>query len=88
VLAVDMDRPAVLAGLTSDAAALLAVFGASDDALIDVVTGRAAPAGSLPVELPRTMAAVEGQNPARPDDSARPLYRRGAGLRAGWRVSQ
>ena len=35
--------------------ALLAVFGASDAALLDVVFGRAEPRGRLPIQLPRSM---------------------------------
>jgi beta-glucosidase len=34
----------------------------------------------LPVELPSSMAAVERQDPARPDDSEKPLFPYGAGL--------
>lgn len=83
VLAVDMDRPAILTNVKDRAGALLAVFGASDAALLDVVTGKAVARGRLPFELPSSMAAVMAQDPALPDDSARPLYRRGDGIVAG-----
>lgn len=81
VLAVDMDRPAILTALQARSAAMLAIFGASDAALLDVVAGRAAPKGRLPFNLPRSMAAVEKQDPATPDDDVNPLFRRGFGLR-------
>ena len=80
VLAVDMDRPAVLSALNDKVAGLLAVFGASDAALLDIVTGRATPKGRLPFDLPSSMAAVRAQNPALPNDGADPLYREGAGI--------
>jgi beta-glucosidase len=80
LVAVNMDRPAILTNLRDHAAVLLVIFGASDAAVLDVITGRAKPRGKLPFELPSSMAAVEAQDPAQPDDSARPLYPRGAGL--------
>jgi beta-glucosidase len=60
--------------------AVIANFGASDAAVIDIVLGRAKAKGRLPFELPSSMAAVEHQDPAAPDDSAKPLFKRGAGL--------
>jgi beta-glucosidase len=80
IVAVNMDRPAILTNIQQRVAALLVTFGASDQALLDVLTGRAAARGRLPFELPSSMAAVVGQDPAVPDDSAAPLYPRGAGL--------
>lgn len=80
VLAVDMDRPAILTAIAPKTAAILALFGASDAALIDVLAGRATARGRMPFELPRSMDAVVAQDPARPDDSADPLYPRGAGI--------
>lgn len=80
VLAIDMDRPAILTNVKDRAGALLAVFGASDAALLDVVTGKAVARGHLPFDLPSSMASVAAQDPALPDDSAQPLYPRGAGI--------
>lgn len=80
IVAVDLDRPAILTNIRDKARALIALFGASDAALLDVVTGRAMPRGKMPLELPRSMAAVEAQDPAVPDDSVAPLYPAGAGL--------
>ena len=81
VLAVDMDRPAILTNVRGRAGAILAIFGASDAALLDVVTGRAKPRGRLPFELPSSMAAVTAQDPAKSDDSTAPLFAVGAGIR-------
>lgn len=81
VFAVDMDRPAILSAVAPRADALLALFGASDAALLDVATGKAVPRGRLPFNLPRSMEAVVAQDPAAADDDANPLFRRGFGLR-------
>lgn len=85
VVAVDLDRPAVLTALKdalalNKASALFGLFGASDAVLLDLVTGKAKPQGHLPFELPSSAQAVAAQDPARSDDSRNPLYRRGAGL--------
>jgi beta-glucosidase len=80
VLAIFLDRPAILTNVQDKATVILANFGASDAAVLDVLLGGATARGVLPFELPRSMAAVEAQDPALPDDSADPLYPRGAGI--------
>ena len=80
IVAVDLDRPAVLTLVKDKASALFGLFGASDAVLLDLVTGKAKPRGKLPFELPSSAKAVEDQHPARPDDSANPLYKRGDGI--------
>ncbi len=79
---VQLDRPAIVTPLKDRASTLLASFGASDAALLDVLTGKASPRGRLPFELPRSMAAVEAQRPGAPADSADPLYPLGYRLQA------
>jgi beta-glucosidase len=74
-----MDRPAILTNVRTKAKAIVAVFGASDAAVLDVVSGRAQAEGRLPFELSSSMSAVEAQDPARADDSAKPLYPVAAG---------
>ena len=80
ILAVDLDRPAVLTLLKDKASALYGLFGASDAVLVDLVTGKAKSQGRLPFELPSSAKAVEDQHPGRADDSAAPLYKRGDGI--------
>ncbi|GAA5060629.1 hypothetical protein GCM10023208_29240 [Erythrobacter westpacificensis] len=80
ILAIFLDRPAVLTEILPVTDVILANFGASDAAVFDVALGRASARGRLPFELPRSMEAVELQDPAAPDDSADPLYPFGAGL--------
>ena len=79
VVTVYLDRPAILTPLQGKARALIANFGVSDAALIDVLTGRARPQGKLPFELPSSMEAVAAQRADMPHDSARPLYPFGFG---------
>ena len=81
VVTVYLDRPAILTPLKERARALIANFGVSDDALLDVLAGRARPEGKLPFELPSSMEAVLAQQSDVPHDSARPLYPLGFGRR-------
>ncbi len=80
MLAIFLDRPAVLSEVLPLTDVILANFGASDAAVLDVALGKAEAKGRLPFELPRSMDAVRAQDPAAPDDSANPLYPFGAGL--------
>ncbi|MEU5218913.1 glycoside hydrolase family 3 N-terminal domain-containing protein [Streptomyces sp. NPDC020807] len=80
VVCVNLERPAVLPEIAEHAAALIADFGASDGALLDVAFGRAKAEGRLPFELPRSMAAVEAARPDVPNDTADPVFAHGHGL--------
>ncbi len=75
-----LERGAVIPEIAAAAAGLIANFGASDAALLDVVFGRFAPTGRLPFELPSSMEAVRAQAPDLPGDSQSPLFRFGYGL--------
>ncbi|MBA8992020.1 beta-glucosidase [Curtobacterium pusillum] len=81
VIDVYLDRPAVLGGLEESAAALVADFGASDDAVLPVLFGARAPQGNLPFDLPRSMRAVEESRSDVAFDTADPTFRFGHGLR-------
>ena len=76
-----IDRPAVIPEISAKAWGLLADYGASDAALLDVIFGKAKPEGKLPFELPSSMAAVRQQKEDLPYDSRQPLYKFGFGLR-------
>jgi beta-glucosidase len=75
-----LDRPAVIPEISAKAKGLLADFGASDQAVMDVVFGKYKPGGHLPIELPSSMEAVRNQKEDVPYDSKNPLYPFGAGL--------
>ena len=81
IVSVMLDRPAILTNVKPLAAALLGDFGISDEALLDVLAGRAKPEGRLPFELPASMDAVRAQKSDLPHDSAKPLYPFGFGRR-------
>ena len=74
IFAIFLDRPAVLTGIAGKASVILGNFGASDAAVLSVITGKAHARGKLPFELPRSMDAVEAQDPALADDSKDPLF--------------
>jgi beta-glucosidase len=80
IVVIYLDRPAVIPEISDEAHALLADFGASDAAVLDVVFGRAKPEGKLPFELPSSMEAVRKQREDVPYDSEDPLYAFGFGL--------
>ena len=75
-----LDRPAVIPEIAEKSAALLADFGASDSAVLDIVFGRFQPGGKLPFELPSSMEAVRKQKEDLPYDSENPTFRFGHGL--------
>jgi len=80
IVAIHLDRPAVIPEIASQSAGLLSEFGASDEALLDVIFGRFAPVGKLPFELPSSMEAVRNQCPDAPHDSEKPVFAFGHGL--------
>ena len=81
IVVLHLERPAVIPEIAEHAAALLAVYGTSDTALLDVLFGRARPEGKLPFQLPRSMRDVTQGHPDVPQESTNPLFPFGAGLR-------
>lgn len=75
-----LDRPAVIPEISSTAKALLAEYGATDEAVLEVIFGNTSPGGKLPFELPSSMEAVQKQKADLPHDSEDPLYPFGFGL--------
>ena len=69
--------------LVEACAAVVAVFGSSDEAVLDVLFARSEPEGRLPFELPSSMAAVRAQKPDVPGDSQDALFGFGHGLSYG-----
>lgn len=65
---------------TEKSAGLVANFGATHEALLDMVFGKVKPLSRLPFELPSSMEAVRNQKEDVPYDSKNPLYKFGFGL--------
>jgi beta-glucosidase len=80
ILVPHLDRPAVLTPLEPYCAAIAAVYGASDTAVLQALTGTVPPEGRLPFQLPRSEAAVVASRPDVPGDTEDPLYECGFGL--------
>ncbi|MET1004933.1 MAG: glycoside hydrolase family 3 C-terminal domain-containing protein, partial [Propionibacteriaceae bacterium] len=80
VVDVYLDRAAVLTELNASAAALTVTFGVRTEAYLDVLSGANPPRGRLPIDLPRSLAAVEASRSDVPFDTADPVYRFGDGL--------
>lgn len=74
VVDVFLERGAVIPELAEHAAALLVDFAADDGAVLEVVFGHAVPRGRLPIELPRSMAAVRAHPEDQPGGSEDPLF--------------
>lgn len=75
-----LDRPAIVPEIAAAAAALMVNYGASDDALIDVLQGTAQAVGRLPFDLPSSTAAVLASHSDAPFDTNEPVFRFGDGL--------
>jgi beta-glucosidase len=75
-----LQRPAIIPEIAENSAGLIANFGASDRAILDVIFGKASPHGKLPIELPSSMEAVRNQKEDLPYDSKNPLFPFGFGL--------
>ena len=63
IISIEFRNPYVLdeeSGIL-ESGAILATFGVSDEAQLDVITGKVAPVGRLPFALPKTQAAVMEQ---------------------------
>jgi beta-glucosidase len=80
IVDVYLDRPAILTDIAAHAATLLVTFGVDDEPLLDVLTGRNAPHGRLPFDLPRSIDAVEAGLSDVPFDDPHPLFNFGQGL--------
>ena len=83
VLVLHLERAAVIPELLEACAAVVAVFGSSDEAVLDVLFARSEPEGRLPFQLPSSMATVRAQKPDVPGDSQDALFGFGHGLSYG-----
>jgi beta-glucosidase len=80
VFVTTLERPLILTNVRPHATALLGDFGIADEALLALITGKVAPGGHLPFELPSSPEAAKQQKSDLPHDSASPLFPIGFGL--------
>ena len=80
IVVIYLDRPAVIPEINAVVKALICEYGASDEAVFNIIFGNASPEGKLPFELPSSMEAVRNQKADLPHDSGNPLYPFGFGL--------
>jgi beta-glucosidase len=81
VVNVNLERPAILTPFAEFASAIVADVGCSPAALVDGLTGRIAPLGVLPFEIPRSVEAILRAQTDVANDTEDPIYAAGAGLR-------
>ena len=80
ILVVDLNRPAILSEIKSNASALIGSFGVLDQVIYEAIYGDFNPNGKLPFEIPSSMEEVINQKEDLPDDTENPTYVFGYGL--------
>lgn len=68
ITVINLDNPMVFKELDPLADSILLRFAASDNAVLDIVSGKEEPSGLLPLQMPADMAAVENQAEDLPRD--------------------
>lgn len=61
IVVVNLARPMVFHEFESKADGIIARFGISEQAVLDVVSGKFEPSGLLPLQMPANMSTVEKQ---------------------------
>lgn len=61
IVLVSVSNPMVFSEFEADASAILASFGVQDQALLDILAGKAEPSALLPMQMPASMSVVEKQ---------------------------
>jgi beta-glucosidase len=77
LVSVNVSNPMVFAEFEKNASAILINFGVQDQAILDILTGKAVPSGLLPMQMPANMQTVEKQKEDVPLDMA--CYKDAAG---------
>lgn len=75
-----MDRPAVISEITESCSVMLCEFGATHNAVLDIVFGNFNPTAKMPFEVPSSMEAVVNQKEDLPYVSKDPIFKFGHGL--------
>ncbi len=75
-----LERPAILTEIAEKAGAILVNFGATDQAVFDIIFGNFNPVGKLPFDMPSSWESVLDQMEDVPFALENPLFRFGHGL--------
>ena len=78
---VNLQRPAILTEIEPLSKAIIADFDVAEGIILDLIFGKFAPTGTLPIELPSSMQSVLDQKEDLPYDSENPLFEFGHGLK-------
>ncbi|WP_432483030.1 glycoside hydrolase family 3 protein [Kineococcus esterisolvens] len=77
VLVVHLERPAILTPLVPHASTVVAVYGSSDEAVLEALTRPGAARGTLPFDVPRSTDSIVASRVDVPGDATDPLFRAG-----------
>ncbi len=86
VVAIQTTNPMVFSEIEKSATAILVSFGVQDQAILDIISGKAEPSALLPMQMPADMGIVESQKEDVPfdmncyKDSERNIYDFGFGM--------
>jgi beta-glucosidase len=61
IVSINVSNPMVFAEFEGKADAILASFGVQDQAILDIISGKAEPQALLPMQMPASMQTVEKQ---------------------------
>jgi beta-glucosidase len=61
IVSINVSNPMVFAEFEGKADAILASFGVQDQAILDIIRGKAEPQALLPMQMPASMQTVEKQ---------------------------
>jgi beta-glucosidase len=77
IVVIHLERPALLAPLLPHSAAVLAVYGSSDAAVLEALATEGAARGVLPFDVPRSLDEIVAARSDVPGDTSSPLFRAG-----------
>jgi beta-glucosidase len=68
IVSMALSNPAVVAEFEKEVQGIMVTFGVQDQALLDIISGKAEPSGLLPIQMPANMKTVEEQKEDVPHD--------------------
>jgi beta-glucosidase len=68
IVSIALSNPAIVAEFEKEVNGIIASFGVQDQALLDILSGKAEPSALLPIQMPANMKTVEEQKEDLPHD--------------------